>query len=63
MPGQEIEFCELESMPDYQRLSLAQLAISITERCFEKPGMEEKFQEWLPGYLEAQRRKGGMQYG
>lgn len=59
MPKEEIVFRSLGEMPEYQRIALAEFALAITESCFSKPGMEAEFLAWLPGYLEAQEKKGG----
>ena len=48
---------DVDSIPDFQKNALADMALAITRACFEIPGMEERYQQWLPGYLERKRQR------
>ena len=48
---------DVDSIPDFQKNALADMALEITRACFEIPGMEERYQQWLPGYLERKRQR------
>lgn len=48
---------DVDSIPDFQKNALADMALKITRACFEIPGMEERYQQWLPGYLERKRQR------
>lgn len=53
----DTEFFFVDSIPDFQKNALADMALEITRACFEIPGMEERYQQWLPGYLERKRQR------
>ena len=48
---------DVDSIPDFQKNALADMALEITRACFEIPGREERYQQWLPGYLERKRQR------
>lgn len=48
---------DVSRIPDYARESIANWALNITRDCFEKPGADEEYTEWLKEY----RKKGGRQ--
>ena len=48
---------DVDPIPDFQKNALADMALEITRACFEIPGMEERYQQWLPGYLERKRQR------
>ncbi len=52
---------DLEKIPEYQRNELSDLAISLTKAVFERPGEEERYQQWLKERRSriANSRKGG----
>lgn len=43
---------DVDSIPEFQKNTLADMALELTRACFGIPGMEERYQQWLPGYLE-----------
>ena len=47
----------VDSIPEFQKNALADMALDLTRACFEIPGMEERYQQWLPGYLERKRQR------
>ena len=48
---------DVDSIPDFQKNALADMALEITRACFEIPGMEERYQQWLIGYRERKRQR------
>lgn len=48
---------DVDSIPEFQRNALFDMALDITLECFSIPGMEERYQQWLPGYLERKRQR------
>ena len=48
---------DVDSIPEFQRNALFDMALDITRECFSIPGMEERYQQWLPGYLELKRQR------
>lgn len=38
---------DVDSIPDFQKNALADMALEITRTCFEIPGMEERYQQCL----------------
>lgn len=46
----------VDSIPEFQKNALADMALDLTRACFEIPGMEERYQEWLVGYRERKRK-------
>lgn len=48
---------DVDSIPEFQRNALFDMALDITRKCFSIPGMEERYQQWLPGYLERKRQR------
>ena len=48
---------DVDSIPEFQRNALADLTLELTRAYFEIPGMEERYQQWLPGYLERKRQR------
>lgn len=48
---------DVDSIPEFQRNTLFDMALDITRECFSIPGMEERYQQWLPGYLERKRQR------
>ena len=46
-----------DSIPEFQKNALADMALELTRSCFAIPGMEERYQQWLPGYLERKRQR------
>lgn len=49
---------DVDSIPEFQRNALADLTLELTRAYFEIPGMEERYQQWLLGYLERKRQRG-----
>ena len=47
----------VDSIPEFQKNALADMALDLTRACFEIPGMEERYQQWLIGYLERNRQR------
>ena len=47
----------VDSIPEFQRNALADMALDLTRACFEIPGMEERYQQWLIGYRERKRQR------
>ena len=47
----------VDSIPEFQRTALADMALDLTRACFEIPGMEERYQQWLIGYRERKRQR------
>lgn len=47
----------VDSIPEFQRKALADMALDLTRACFEIPGMEERYQQWLIGYRERKRQR------
>ena len=48
---------DFDSIPEFQKNALADMALELTRACFEIPGMEERYQQWLPDYLERKRQR------
>ena len=48
---------DVDSIPEFQKNALADLTLELTRAYFEIPGMEERYQQWLPGYLERKRQR------
>lgn len=48
-----------ELIPDSVREDIGRVGLEAAIRFYQDPENERKFQEWLPGYLERQARKGG----
>ena len=48
---------DVDSIPEFQRNALADLTLELTRAYFEIPGMEERYQQWLPSYLERKRQR------
>lgn len=38
---------DLSQIPEFRRNELADLALALTEKCFSRPGEEERYQAWL----------------
>lgn len=38
---------DFDSIPEYQRDQLAELALDVTRKVFAQPGEEERYQIWL----------------
>ena len=47
----------VDSIPEFQRNALADMALDLTRACFEIPGMEERYQQWRIGYRERKRQR------
>ena len=47
----------VDSIPEFQKNALADMALDLTRACFEIPGMEERYQQWLIGYRERKRQR------
>ena len=47
----------VDSIPEFQRNALADMALDLTRAWFEIPGMEERYQQWLIGYRERKRQR------
>lgn len=47
----------VDSIPEFQKNALADMALDLTRTCFEIPGMEERYQQWLIGYRERKRQR------
>ena len=47
----------VDSIPEFQKNALADMALDLTRTCFEIPGMEERYQQWLIGYGERKRQR------
>lgn len=48
---------DVESIPEFQKNALADLTLELTRAYFKIPGVEERYQKWLPGYLERKRQR------
>ena len=47
----------VDSIPEFQRNAMADMALDLTRACLEIPGMEERYQQWLIGYRERKRQR------
>ena len=57
MPTAEAIHINPEEIPAFRRDELAQCILDLMEQAFSVPGEEERYQQWLPGYLERKRRR------
>jgi len=52
----EIDF---DSIPEYQRRQLAELALEVTREVFSRPGEEERYQAWLQNRRQREKEAAG----
>lgn len=46
---------DLDSLPEYKKRTLADMALDLTRVCFEIPCMEERYRKWLIDYRARKR--------
>lgn len=46
---------DVNQIPEYQRLQLAELALAVTTEIFSSPGEEERYQEWRKGRQQKEK--------
>ena len=52
----EIDF---DSIPEYQRRQLAELALGVTREVFSRPGEEERYQAWIQNRQQREKEATG----